>query len=204
MKKAVAIIAAMLAITACKKEEPYEFGSSTAQATGTVRAPEQPENPPVTGMSGGAAAAAPVTDSDFAQKAAIGGLAEVELGQMAQTKAASADVRQFGQMMVSDHTKANAELMNIAASKTLTLPRELDAEHRAVRDQLNALSGAEFDRQYMAAMVKDHNETVALFQAEANGGNDAELKAFAARTLPKLQDHLRVANEIAAKVGATQ
>lgn len=202
MKKAVALLALSVALTACKKEEPYDFGSSTAQATGTVRAPEQPENPPITTMAGtgpAATSAAPSTDAQFVQKAAIGGLAEVQLGQLAQTKATSADVKQFARMMVTDHTAANNELTQIATAKAISLPTDLDAEHKAVRDRLNTLSGAEFDREYMAAMVKDHNDAVTTFQTEANGGSDPELKAFAAKTLPKLQEHQRMATETSAK-----
>lgn len=206
MKKAVALFTVVVAVAGCQKqEEPYEFGSSTAQTTGTMRAPEQPDNPEVTTMSGtqaGDAAAAPVAgDAQFVARAAVSGLAEVQLGRLAQTKAASAEVKQFAQMMVADHTAANDELKRIAMAKTMNVPAAPDAMHKATIDRLAALSGAAFDREYMAAMVKDHNAAVALFESEANGGTDAELKAFAGKTLPKLRQHQSAASELAARVG---
>src|SRR5688500_18752963 len=135
MKKTLIVIAATLALVACKKEEPYDFGSSTAQATGTVRAPEQPINPPITTMAGSTtAASAPAGDQGFAQNAALGGLAEVELSQLAITKATNTEVKQFAQMMVADHSAANSELKTLATAKGLVLPTELDAEHKATRD----------------------------------------------------------------------
>jgi putative membrane protein len=129
-------------------------------------------------------------DTAFANKAAIGGMAEVALGKMAAAKAASASVKNFGSMMVMDHGKANAELMAIAQKKNLTLPAGLDAEHQAKSDSLSKLSGKDFDKAYVAGMVADHKKTLALMQAEAQSGTDPELKAFAAKTAPVVQEHL--------------
>jgi putative membrane protein len=129
-------------------------------------------------------------DAAFANKAAIGGMAEVALGKMAAAKAASASVKDFGSMMVMDHGKANAELMAIAQKKNITLPAGLDAEHQAKSDSLGKLNGKDFDKAYVAGMVADHKKTLALMQAEAQSGTDPELKAFAAKTTPVVQAHL--------------
>lgn len=141
-------------------------------------------------------------DRDFMMKAAIGGMEEVQLGRMAAQKGASNDVKQFGQRMVDDHSRANTELMSLASQKNVTLPTALDQQHQDDVDRLTKLSGAAFDREYMTMMVKDHIEDVAEFQREAASGSDADLKAWAGRTVPTLQQHSQMAQETAAKVGA--
>jgi putative membrane protein len=123
-------------------------------------------------------------------EAAKGGMAEVQLSTLATTKAQNADVKKFAQQMIQDHTNANAELKQLAGKKNVTLPTDLDAEHKALKDKLSGLSGAEFDKEYVNAMVADHEKSVNLFKTQADGGTDAEAKAFAAKTLPKLQGHL--------------
>lgn len=129
-------------------------------------------------------------DTAFAAKAAVGGMAEVALGKMAAAKGADSQVKEFGNMMVMDHGKANAELMGIAKNKNITLPAGLDAEHQAKSDSLSKLSGKDFDMAYVKAMVEGHKKTLALMQAEATNGQDTELKAFAAKTAPVVQMHL--------------
>jgi putative membrane protein len=95
-------------------------------------------------------------DKKFVHEAAIGGMAEVELGKLAQQKAQSADVKQFGQRMEQDHGAANQQLMAIASAKGIDMPKQLDREHKQLRDKLAKADGAAFDREYMQAMVKDH------------------------------------------------
>jgi len=133
------------------------------------------------------------SDKQFAEKAAIGGLAEVQMGNLAQQKAASDQVRQFGMRMVQDHTKANDELKQVASNKGIQLPTALDSKHQKKMEKLSKMTGAEFDKAYMDDMVSDHKEDVSEFKKEANGGKDADLKAFAAKTLPTLQEHLQMA-----------
>jgi len=139
------------------------------------------------------------SDRTFVHMASSGGLAEVRLGQLAAERAYSAEVRQFGQRMVDDHTKANQELAAIAQAKNLQVATEMDKKHQAMADKLAKLSGAAFDREYMAAQVADHEHTVALFTTTAREGQDPELKTFASRTLPTLQEHLRMARGLADK-----
>jgi putative membrane protein len=138
----------------------------------------------------GAGAAA---DRTFAMNVAKDGMAEVELGKLAVEKAANADVKKFGQRMVDDHSKANDELKALAATKNITLPAAPDAAQKAEHDKLMKLSGAAFDRAYMQAMVQGHMKAVASFKRESQTGKDAEIKAFAAKTLPTLEDHLKMA-----------
>jgi len=95
-------------------------------------------------------------DKTFMTKAAQGGMAEVELGQLATQKGQSDDVKKFGQRMVDDHSKANDQLKSLASEKGVTLPTSLDAKDRALKDRLSKMSGAQFDKAYMQAMVKDH------------------------------------------------
>jgi putative membrane protein len=139
-------------------------------------------------------------DSAFVTKAAQGGLAEVKLGQLATQKASSQDVKSFAQQMVDDHGKANDELKQLASSKGVTVPADVDAKHQATHDRLSKLSGAEFDRAYMQQMVTDHRETVNDFRRESKGGSDSDVKAWAAKTLPTLEHHLQMAESTAAKV----
>jgi putative membrane protein len=143
-------------------------------------------------------------DMSFAQKAAQGGMAEVKLGQMAASKGQNPKVKEFGQKMVDDHSKANNELSSIAQRKNLTLPADVSAKDKATMDRLSGLSGDAFDKAYMSDMVKDHQTDIAEFQREANSGKDDDLKAFASKTLPTLQEHLKLAKAAASAVGATQ
>lgn len=135
-------------------------------------------------------------DRDFLMDAAMGGMMEVELGQIAAQKGSSEAVKQFGQRMVDDHSKANTELMTLATSKGITLATELDAKHRKEVTKLSGMSGAEFDRAYSKMMLSDHNKDVAEFEKQSTKGADADLKAFAAKTLPTLQEHLQMAKAL--------
>ena len=136
----------------------------------------------------------------FMIEVAKGGMAEVQLSTLATTKAQNADVKKYAQQMIQDHTNANAELKQLAGKKNVTLPTDLDAEHKGIKDKLSSLSGAEFDKEYVGAMVADHEKSVNLFKTQADGGTDADAKAFAAKTLPKLQMHLDMIKGIQSKM----
>jgi len=140
-----------------------------------------------------AAAALSNTDRDFVQKAASGGMAEVELGQLAQNNATSQLIKEFGQRMVTDHGQANMELQRIAQNGNFTLPTRPDSKSEAIRRQLSGLQGSAFDTAYTQSMLSDHQEDIAEFQKEAQSGEDPALKAFAQKTLPVLQHHLQMA-----------
>lgn len=131
----------------------------------------------------------------FAQNAAMAGMAEVKLGQLALEKSNNDDIKKFAQMMVDDHTKANDELKSMAQSKSIELPTDI-GKHQKDYDKLSKLSGTEFDKEYADGMVKDHKEVVSMFEKEANKGDDPDTKAWAAKTLPTLQMHLQHAQDL--------
>ena len=129
-------------------------------------------------------------DHTFYQKAAAGGMAEVEAGKLAQDKASSDAVKKFGAMMVKDHTAANDKLKSIAADKGIILPTTLDPKHQAMKQQLQAQSGPAFDHAYVQGQIRDHQDTIALMEKEAASGKDPQAKAFATQTLPTVKAHL--------------
>ena len=145
------------------------------------------------GSTGSASAKLAGADKTFVEKAAVGGMAEVQLGNLAQQKAANDQVKQFAARMVTDHTKANDELKQIASKKGMQVPSSLDKKHQSDMDRLQKMSGADFDKAYMSHMVDDHKQDVAEFKKEANGGKDGDVKGFAAKTLPTLEEHLKLA-----------
>ena len=141
-------------------------------------------------------------DKTFAMKAAAGGMAEVKLGQLAQQKASNPDVKQFGMRMERDHSDAGMKLKDVASKNNITLPSGLEAKDQATYDKLSKLNGAAFDRAYMKDMVADHEQDVSEFKREANAGKNPDVKGFASETLPTLEDHLKMARDVASKVGA--
>jgi putative membrane protein len=149
----------------------------------------------------GAETAVPAADRAFAEKAAMGGVAEVQSDRMAEQKGMNSQVKQFVARIAQDHAKAGDELKQIAAGKGLTLPQAPSAEDRHEMDMLDKLqAAADFDRAYMTHMVADHKKDIAEFEREASSGQDADLKAFAAKTLPTLREHLKLATSAEAAV----
>jgi putative membrane protein len=142
--------------------------------------------------TGTAAAAMPAADRKFVDEAAQGGMAEVELGKLAQQRAGSDAVRQFGARMVQDHGRSGDELKAIAAAKGIAVPA-MDRAHKSEADKLSRLSGTAFDQAYMSHMLDAHKKTIALFEKQAGSGSDEDLRAFASRTLPTLREHLNLA-----------
>lgn len=149
-------------------------------------------------MAGGSATAGKVSaaDRDFMTKAAAGGMAEVALGQLGQQKASADSVKEFGGHMVDDHTKANGELKAMADAKGVTLPAEPMPAQKSAMAKIDALSGPAFDSAFMKQMLADHKKTIALFEKCAKG-SDADVKAFATKTLPTLKAHLKMAQSVA-------
>ena len=139
-------------------------------------------------------------DKSFVMKAAQGGMTEVQLGQLAADKGTSQDVKDFGSKMVTDHGKANDELKSIASSKGITLPDKLDAKHQGMVDKMGGLSGSAFDKAYVNAMVAAHKKDDALFTKEASSGQDADIKAFAAKTDETVKMHLSMIQDIQSKM----
>lgn len=132
-------------------------------------------------------------DTKFAVAAADGGMLEVELGKLAQTNASSPVVKNFGQMMVDDHSKAGEELKTLAASKSITLPQVLSDKNQKDYSDLSKKKGEDFDKAYSSFMVKDHKEDIEEFKKEAQNGKDADIRAWASGKVPTLEHHLAMA-----------
>ena len=137
------------------------------------------------------------TDRTFIHQLAIGNAAEIDLGKLAQQKAHGKPVKDFAQAMVHDHDTAGKRLAELAKAADLPLPDGLDIEHKAVRERLGKLNGAAFDAAYIQAQVQDHQKTVTLLMYQIGSGQDQVLRSFAAETLPKIREHLQMAQNIA-------
>ena len=135
---------------------------------------------------------------DFVNKVAISDMFEIQASQLALSKGADADTKPFAEKMVQDHQKTSSELKGLveASMVKLTLPTSQDAEHQKMLNELSAKSGKDFDQTYDQIQVKAHREAVALFEAYSKSGEDAELRAWAGKTLPHLKEHLSMAEKL--------
>ena len=140
-------------------------------------------------------------DQSFYEKAAEGGLYEVELGKLAVDKGTSPAVKEFGAMMVKDHSAANVKLKAVATKKGIELPTKPGMLQMATKAKLEILSGETFDKSYVRGMVDDHQKDIAEFEKEAKEGKDGDAKAFATATLPTLRMHLKHIQGVATKMG---
>ena len=137
-----------------------------------------------------------VTPQSFASQAAVLSTAEVELSQLALNNTKNEEIRIFAERMIKDHTAANEKLKKIASQENITVPQALDAEHRSVKQKLSSLKDDAFDREYRKEMAKGHDKAVALFEAYAQGGDNPQLKQWAAKTLPHLKQHMSMAEKL--------
>ena len=164
-----------LLFPSCKQNDKTPDGNNTEVQSDTV-------------------AATPTADSDsdksFLADAAIVNMEEIDLGKLAQEKGVSKDVKDFGKMMVDGHTKSLNELKDLAAQKGIILPTEISEKGKAAKEELTNADAKSFDKLYASKMVDGHKETIAKFETERDNGSDAEIKAWAAKTLPDLQMHL--------------
>jgi putative membrane protein len=167
----------------------HETQDSTSMGAGPVSTSEQ------TGQSSSYLGG---QDQTFLKEAAQGGLAEVQMGRLGAQKGQEQAVRQLGQKLVQDHSKANQELKLLAAQKSITLPTEIPAEHQSMISHLKSLEGAEFDKAFKQHALEDHQKAIQKFQTAAQQGTDSDIKAFAQKTLPVLQQHLKMAQDIPA------
>jgi putative membrane protein len=152
-------------------------------------------------MDNGSMSSAPVSqeDADWAAKVANANMTEIELSKVAQTKATSDRLKNFANMMVDDHTKAGDQLKQLAATKNITLPANLDGDSQKMLDNLNKKSGKDFDKAYTDDMLDGHKDAVDAFQKGSNNLQDADLKNFATQTLPTIQMHQDSIKAIAGK-----
>lgn len=198
MKRTHAFCAAALLVlfAACSRTEtstntdtPSASNDTAATTATTVTSPAgEASPPPPANIAEG--------DRAFVDKAARMGMAEVQLATNVSNKAQTQEVRSFAQRMITDHNQSNQELTMLAAQKGIDPPADLDGEHKALDTKLAGLAGPPLDRAYMQAMVDDHAKAVSDFQAAAGTLSDPDLKSWAAKTLPTLQEHHRMAQEI--------
>lgn len=146
-------------------------------------------------------AAVDSTDKSFIQNAYEDGLAEIKMGEMGQNKTDNADIKAFASQMVTDHSKANAELKTLADSKNVTVSSSPSLVEQGQAKLLDARSGGSFDKNFIDDLVTAHKKAVAAFEKAANEAKDPDVKAFAAKTLPTLQQHLSEAEQLQAKIG---
>lgn len=195
MKKTISVAAiacaAVISFQACNSGAPDPIKS--ANETNEVKQDSAEHH-----SDSGATTATPVSEADskFAVEAAGGGMMEVQLGELAQQKAASQRVKDFGAMMVRDHTKANSELKSLAGMKNITLPPSPGTDDLDHIKNLSKKSGKEFDKDYMKMMVDDHKKDIDAFEKASKDANDSDIKAFASKTLPVLKGHLDSAKAV--------
>ncbi|BAY18232.1 outer membrane protein [Anabaenopsis circularis NIES-21] len=182
---------ALSLVTGCTTT-PQQNQNTSEAPSGTTQPVQLTESPSPTAAPNNLSS----SDRQFINEAAQGGLAEVQLGQLASQRAANNAVKQFGLRMVKDHTQVNTQLKQLAARKGVKLPTTLNGENQQLQQRLSKLSGANFDREYMTHMVQDHQKDVSAFQTEAQQGQDPDVKAFASQTLPTLEEHLQQARSI--------
>jgi putative membrane protein len=140
-------------------------------------------------------------DTAFLKDAAEGGATEVQLGQLAQKNASSEHVKKFGQRMADDHSKMGDEVKSLAAQKNVHVSGSMDMKEKNTYHMLSGKTGDAFDKAYISAMIKDHENDIAAFQKEANSGSDSDVKQLASKSLPTLQEHLRMAKDVARQIG---
>lgn len=185
----VVLATATLLAAGCRKQETV----ATDTATTTVAA----DTSATTATTATTTSTVPPADYQFAVNASNANFAEIQFGTLAAQKAVRPDVKSFGQRMVTDHTAIGNNYAPIANAQGLPIPTTLTPQNQETYDHLSKLSGAAFDDAYVKHMVTDHEAAVGLFDTEANTGQDPQLKAFAASTLPTIEAHLLLAQQLA-------
>ena len=169
--------------------------------TGTTTSPTQ--NPPVSTQPGQVTTQGDISaDMGFVREAASGNLMEIQLGQLAQNKASNPAVKQFAQRMVADHNNLENQLTSVASSGGQSFTPTMDSRHQNQINKLQVLSGAEFDRNYMSLMIRAHQRDVNNFQTQSQSANSAQVRTLATNSLPVLQQHLSLAQQVGGQVGA--
>lgn len=204
MKKILAafIITSAISIMACNnRDENGSTDTSNTNSSHSVTDSTRGDKPADTSAMASTNTTPPSQESkEFVTKAASGGMLEVQLGQLAQQNAKSQRVKDFGTMMVTDHSKANDELKSLAAANNITVSPTLLPQHQQHVAMMSQMKGTDFDKHYMDMMVNDHKEDIGEFKKEANISTNDAFKSFAAKTLPTLQKHLDSAQAIHSKM----
>lgn len=190
-----------LAYAADPPAKPAPAAASSAMAASGATADKPAAAAAATARpADGRSAAVAGSDRKFIEKAAAGSMLEVELGKLAQERGSDAKVKEFGARMVQDHGKAVDELKQMASDKSLKLPDQANSSQQKETQKFAKLSGADFDRKYASAMVKDHKKDIAEFEKASKSAKDPQVKEFAGKTLPTLREHLKMAQSAEAAV----
>src|SRR5215470_82574 len=191
-----------LIFTACETQPERErVGEATPSPTvGITPSPTGTASPYASPTGSPVALTAP--EKEFMANAARGGMLEVQLGNLASQKASSNDVKQFGERMSTDHGQLGQKLQQLASNLNVTLPQDLKPEQQAIVSRLEKLAGKAFDHEYMREMVSDHVKDISEFERVASQATNTDIKQFITEALPTLREHLKLAREIYAKLGA--
>ena len=204
MKRALLLSSMILVLFACKKEENYNANTATtdttASATATTATGTTGTTTGTTGAPGSATATLNDKDKGFVEKAGKGGKAETALAQDAVAHATNPDVKSFAQKLVDDHSNANTQLAQLASTKGVTIPSEMEVKATKAKERLEKLTGKSFDEAFVKQMVEDHKDTIKLFEEASKSATDNDVKSFATSTLPTLQQHLKMAEDLEKKV----
>jgi putative membrane protein len=182
-----------MSIAACDTRTDRNGGVAPTSPTATMTPTTSPTGSPSTALT--------PFDREFLMNAARGGMMEVQLGNLATQKASNAQVKQFAERAVTYHSQAGQALRQLASNLNITLPQDLDPEQRNMVSRLENLSGKEFDREFMKTMVTEYEKAVSEYERAANQATNPEVKQYASQTLPTLREHLKLAREVASKVG---
>lgn len=136
------------------------------------------------------------TDQQFVMSAGMANRAEINAGQLAATRGSNAAVRTYGQMMVTEHTQAQNDLRSVSNDEGITMSDTVDATHQALMARLMTLNGYQFDTAYMNSQIRDHQNTIQLFQSVMNSGENDRVRTYANTYLPKIQMHYATADSI--------
>jgi putative membrane protein len=193
----VGALAAMTLLAACHNPDQKWDSKSSADTLNNMK--DSVANPNVS-VTKDLVMKVNKTDAKFAVAAANGGLSEVELGKLAQEKGLSQQVKDFGAMMVKDHSAANLKMAALAKSKGISLPATISASEQKLKDDLAKKSGKDFDKAYVGAMIDDHQEDIKSFESALVELKDPELRAFATEILPTLKMHLVAIQNVQAAI----
>ena len=186
MKKAIVVLSAVtIAAWACNNETKDSVEKADSANAARIDSPSVSQ--PIR---------ADEESASFMVKAADAGMAEVQMGQMAQSKAVDAKVKNFADMMVRDHSAANDQVKMLAGQRNVTLPDSVSDQHKKMANDLSKKTGKAFDKAYMDDMVKGHESVADLFEKSADKVNDTDVKTFINNTLPKIKMHLDSARAI--------
>ena len=185
----------VLIFTACEpRPERERVGEATPSPTVGV-------TPSPTASPTGSPVALTTPEKEFMTNAARGGMLEVQLGNMAAQKASSNDVKQFGEHLATDHSQLGQKLQQLASNLNFTLPTDMKPEQQALVSRFEKLTGKAFDSAYIKEMVNDHIKDISEFERALSQASNADIKQFVNEALPTLRDHLKMAREIAGKLG---